>query len=337
MLLRSTNQGRTQHIAVSKPGKSVKPKTKTALPASASSFRNSTPSNSLHKNDITQRVSLSAQTKKLPSTPPNRTSLASTKQSHTITELRKLNEVLIKRVSKLEQEIDQLKKRTDSQNIERVQLDLDVSEIDLSNSPPAHPTSLADVQPPPNLMDVSLDSTFTLTCDQATSSAPRPPPPHISLDVKPRLLVLSDSMGRDFRDTLSDLLPEYSVFGSVYPGGTLEKALSSLPTLTETFTKSDFVFVLAGVNNIPNLDPILLENSFNKYKEIFQKTTCIFSSIPFAFHKPELNSNIFATNLNILKLSSTFNFYVFECNTFLSRVMYTKHGLHFNNYGKSIF
>uniref|UniRef100_A0A8D8TSZ6 Uncharacterized protein n=1 Tax=Cacopsylla melanoneura TaxID=428564 RepID=A0A8D8TSZ6_9HEMI len=55
------------------------------------------------------------------------------------------------------------------------------------------------------------------------------------------------------------------------------------------------------------------------------------------FHSRQFNQNIFATNQYILSRCNVFHFSYFECNFFLSREMFTRHGLHLHSSGKLVF
>lgn len=154
---------------------------------------------------------------------------------------------------------------------------------------------------------------------------------------KPRVLVYGDSMTRDFGPLLQQLMPEYSVQCLTFPGAPLEFVVRDLPAQAKDFSKKDFVFVLAANNDIPNFTPQRLDNSLQQLSYLCQKTNLVISSIPYKFHDTNNNGNIFATNQLILSRISTFKYFYFECNFFLSRKMYTNHGLHLNMGGKKYF
>ncbi|XP_026687231.1 uncharacterized protein LOC113471941 [Diaphorina citri] len=152
-----------------------------------------------------------------------------------------------------------------------------------------------------------------------------------------RLLICGDSMTRNFGPILKSLLPDYSVECLTFPGASLSFAIKDLGQLTKNFTKNDIIFILAGSNDVPLLTLQQIEKEFQYLRNRSQETNIIISSIPFKFHKTKHNSNIFATNQSLLSLSVKYNFFYFECNFFLSRRMYTRHGLHFNKFGKNTY
>lgn len=263
----------------------------------------------------------------------------------TIINLRELNCSLLEKIKELENEVNQLKHffeelKSSTQDVPKivsnfVQESLDVlSDSDSTFSEgPVH-----QIQPPIDLLDISdTDVTTQLDPPLAPQQQPDITAPTIVHLGTPKLLVIGDSMGRDFGNTLSALLPEYEVSAQIYPGCTLETILSYVPELTLSFTKRDIVFIIAGVNNIPHLYPTLLQELLERYNLIFQKTNFILSNVPYVFHESQLNSNIFSTNLSLIKYSSVYKYHMFNCNLFLARLMYTKHGLHFNMNGKQEF
>lgn len=145
-------------------------------------------------------------------------------------------------------------------------------------------------------------------------------------------------MVRDFGLILQQLLPEYSVHCVTHPGAPLSFVIKDIKDMrTEKLNKHDIVFIMAGTNNIPNLTPADMKKEFLVLSTICQSTNLVFSSIPYKYNVKEQNCNIFSTNQFILKSSYVHNFFYFECNYFLSRQMYTKHGLHLNISGKKSY
>lgn len=254
----------------------------------------------------------------------------STRDDTLIRDLLDLNSVLIDRVRDLEEELEQLKKMSEV-NSKDSEVTSEDSPVTVSLDESSFSENVIDhIQPPP-LAEISLLSVPESPAPLSRSSAPSTS--HCGM--KPRLLILGDSLARGLSDSLNTYLPNFSVVNSIHPGKTLDFILKFLPNLTSDFTMTDFVFILAGINNVPFLDPVSLKTTLSIYSSLFIKTNVIFSYIPYVFHKPCLNSNIFATNLSMFNFSSKFNFSVFNCNLFLARSMYTRHGLHFNAEGKT--
>ncbi|KAL1446688.1 hypothetical protein WDU94_008914 [Cyamophila willieti] len=153
----------------------------------------------------------------------------------------------------------------------------------------------------------------------------------------PRLLVFGDSMTRGLGDILQDLLPEYDVLCTTCPGAPLSFAIKDLQQYAGHLTKKDIVFILAGNNNVPQLTPVYLDEELSALSNLCLSTNLVISSIPFKYNNTKYNTNIFATNTSILHRCRVYQYYYFDCNFFLSRSMYTRHGLHFNKTGKNTF
>lgn len=230
-----------------------------------------------------------------------------------IENLKKLNSELLKRLKSVEEDLRNSKLRYEELLTE------------------AHPTITQSCKLPVPVL--------------ASSPPTQEPPPPLNLDPtpvsdshKPRLLVCGDSMIRDFGNILLQMLPQYSIECITYPGASFSYILKDLPQHARHYNKLDIVFVLAGTNEIPHLTPELLEKEFETLRSLAISTNLVFSSVPYRYdNKINLNSNIFATNLNIQSRSRAYGFYYFEANYFLSRNLFTRHGLHFNITGKNVF
>lgn len=200
-----------------------------------------------------------------------------------------------------------------------------------------HPTTLPEVNTFNNLSsdegnrsEISNSTLVTVSQDKSSSSSP-------SSYTKPRLMIYGDSMTRDFGRILQELFPQYTVQCSTSPGGCFSFAIRNIKQETKNFTKQDIIFILAGTNDIPLLTPYLIDGELKRLHYLCKITNVVISSVPYKYHDKSLNSNIFVSNQHLLKSCHVYNFHFFECNFFLSRNMYTKHGLHFNLTGKSAF
>lgn len=279
-------------------------------PSPINQFKNRPPANS----SSTSRSSIPDQSpaRELKGRTPSLLSNSSTPKnvpSHEIQLLKQLNAELIQRLKVVEVELRTTKEKlaliTDSQ---RKQPD-----INSEGQIPLQPCSTA------------RESTNSNT---QIDSDPNPK--------GPRLLLCGDSLTRDLGVILQQLLPQYSVMSLIYPGAPLSYCTDALCKYIETncFTKNDYIFILGGANDIPFLSPVRLESIFRSLCNLSQSTNIIFSSVPYRFDTAKFNLNIFATNSSILKLCSTYKMYYLECNFFLSRDNFTRHGLHFNMGGK---
>lgn len=192
---------------------------------------------------------------------------------------------------------------------------------------PENPDAVADRSSVDHILH--LDSTHSTLNSSIETTVP----------VKRRLLILGDSMSRDFDSLLKTLLPDYSITSFTYPGAKFSHVVQNLQDHTRSFTKMDTVFILAGTNDVPHLTPCLLDEIFKLKQDVFLRTNVIVSCIPYMHHSRGLknNTNIFATNQCLLRLSQIHKFYLFDINHKISRIMYTRHGLHFNTAGKKVF
>lgn len=233
----------------------------------------------------------------------------SSKMAKEIDALKQLNADLIQRLKSIEEELKSTKQLCD--------------ELLANSSAPA---------PVLSVPELNLEHEHT---PPEPSPALPPPDTHDHDTRNPYLLVCGDSMTRDFGEILQRLLPHYSVLSHTLPGASLSSVLNDLPSLAKNFNKKDIVFVLAGTNDVPLLSPDRLEHEFQRLSTLTQSTNLIFSSIPYRFDtKKKHNTNIFATNLYIMSRSHVYSYHYFDCNFFLNRGMYTRHGLHFNKPGK---
>lgn len=269
--------------------------------------------------------------------------------------LKKINTDLLQRVNALETELTSTKLSlqvlSSVSHSTQLPLKTTASELPAATSSPAPPAATSTPTPP--------SATSTPTLPAATPQPPAPllpaatlqplatpsfattdPPPVSTSSAKrrPRVLIYGDSMVRDFGLILQQLLPEYSVHCVTHPGAPLSFVIKDIKDMrTEKLNKHDIVFIMAGTNNIPNLTPADMKKEFLVLSTICQSTNLVFSSIPYKYNVKEQNCNIFSTNQFILKSSYVHNFFYFECNYFLSRQMYTKHGLHLNISGKKSY
>lgn len=153
-----------------------------------------------------------------------------------------------------------------------------------------------------------------------------------------RIFIFSDSHGRDLSAVLRNnyVHPECHVSSLLKPNARFADVVGSIPDMCKDADKNDIIFLLAGTNNLssPNLEA---ELSLGCLVPLASKTNIIVCSIPFRFDDPQLSTSLTRANL-FLKNTSTNQVGKFlECNTFLHRSCFTRHGLHMNRRGKRIF
>jgi sentrin-specific protease 8 len=135
------------------------------------------------------------------------------------------------------------------------------------------------------------------------------------------------------------------ITSSVKPGGKFDNVVDNVPSLTSSFNKHDFVFVMAGTNDISYSGDLhfyqhTLHKGLTSLLSTAKKTNVFICSIPYRYDKPFLNSKI--TEANNFLVKTIHNFTLTDndlnlkyLNVNLSRHDMTSHGLHLNASGKS--
>uniref|UniRef100_A0A8D8X4N9 Uncharacterized protein n=1 Tax=Cacopsylla melanoneura TaxID=428564 RepID=A0A8D8X4N9_9HEMI len=260
----------------------------------------------------------------------------------TILSLQKLNSELLAAIQELRAELTEVKLQVSSQssqNSESSQDNKTKTKSSHSNSPnPSQPvlvnldvSSLSEIAGRP-LVAVTHDdnSHFSISVDDIVEI-------ENSISMKPKVKVIGTSMTRQVAEHLTTLLPEFIVSGDTFPGAKMATIIECLISSTAYYGPNDYIFIVGGTNDIPDLYPGMIDQYLESAKHVFSKTNVIFCGIPYMFHKSNLNSNIFAINQYVQFQCAKFKIYFLDTNMFLSRSMYTKHGLHFNTKGKIQF
>jgi hypothetical protein len=159
---------------------------------------------------------------------------------------------------------------------------------------------------------------------------------------KKRLIIFSDSHGRQVTDLLRNALPDFSVSGSVYPGATFEvicHAVSSALT-RDIFDNDDYLVIVGGTNSFQSKSTELDSRKYiDSIKNIIKKakhTNLIIGTIPYRYDLSSSsveNKLIHSTNAEIRKLCTGCKIEVIEIWNF-ERRFFTRHGLHMNRGGK---
>lgn len=178
----------------------------------------------------------------------------------------------------------------------------------------------ASPTPPPH-MDMSLMLNSTDDVDN-------------SFTTKPKIKIIGTSMTRNFAEHLLPLFPEFDVSGDTYPNGKISVIFNQLISIGARFGPNDYILICAGSNDIPHLYPQDMDKYLESCNHIFNHTNVIFCGIPYMYHRNNVNTNIFAINQYIQFQCTKFKIYFLDTNSFMSRSMFTKHGLHFTLKGK---
>lgn len=161
-------------------------------------------------------------------------------------------------------------------------------------------------------------------------------------EIKNKIIVLSDSQGKNMYPYIQNLANGYQVFVHTKPGAKLKHVVSAAKCFIKECTENDFVVLLAGTNDIGQYEPsqLSITQGLKSLLSLDVKTNVIINSVPYRFDTMQFNDKIFYANMAITKLireykgklSLTYG----ELNTILHRCHFTRHGLHINKRGKRI-
>lgn len=129
-----------------------------------------------------------------------------------------------------------------------------------------------------------------------------------------KILILCDQHGRNLNRNLSkhDSLNQFHVESFLKPGANYENVLNDVELLVKSYTKSDFVIVIAGSNDFQNLKYPKMKNICNKMK-LCAHTNLIFLSTP----KLSVNKN----NRHINKFNNKLGEFLAKLNNYTEGLM----------------
>lgn len=151
-----------------------------------------------------------------------------------------------------------------------------------------------------------------------------------------KLLILSDSHGRDLGHYINTRVDsnKVDVLCVCRPSARLKDVLIGAETLTENFSKQDYVIIIGGSNDITKESTtILTGNIIGRLKTLSYRTNVIFATLPNRYDRPDLNGSVYNCNFDLCKgdLCNVVNFLPFNN---LHRMNFTKHGQHLSRKGK---
>lgn len=127
------------------------------------------------------------------------------------------------------------------------------------------------------------------------------------VDNKNKILILSDSQGRNSAALLNKLLDyNYSVQSVCKPNAMFDDVVSDVDNLSKYFTRNDFVIILAGSNNVLKHKPISQE-TFEKLYCVSKRVNLIYTAIPYWKNNCDLNNSLFNFNKTIFNNLKLFN------------------------------
>lgn len=162
------------------------------------------------------------------------------------------------------------------------------------------------------------------------------------------ITLMADSQGRDVTPFLDTLLSgKCNVYGLVQPGALLETVLKSVEKNTDIklYGENDWVILMAGCNNIANINDTNLTSLCNEMKTNFEKqinnlnkTNVIIATIPYRYDLHNYDRRqTFVSEINneIRNLTHKYSTNVHLLDLFLlERHYHTKQGYHINKKGK---
>ncbi|KAK9729891.1 hypothetical protein QE152_g15670 [Popillia japonica] len=157
-----------------------------------------------------------------------------------------------------------------------------------------------------------------------------------------RILIISDSHGRGYSKRLRNALPDnFRILAFIKPNGTIDNVVENINAKVKDFGNADFVFVLAGTNDVGRcVDSSSISDLVCKFETIMEATrhtNTVLSTIPFRYDKTYFNNVIAHINNRIYTKARNYNnVAMFTLNNLLNRENYTDHGLHLNSMGKKI-
>lgn len=153
---------------------------------------------------------------------------------------------------------------------------------------------------------------------------------------RPKFLIVSDSMGRGMSAELASILPGVQVSSFVYPNARFDDVVQCAVGVSSNLTKKDFLLILAGTNNIAELQPNTCARLSTRDLLILkERTNLIVCSIPYRHDEFSYkNTNICNTNQYLYNKCLQHHINYISCHSILRRSHYTSHGLHFNAKGK---
>lgn len=156
-----------------------------------------------------------------------------------------------------------------------------------------------------------------------------------------KVLMLTDSHGRNLQTLVQDHLCDVNVCSFVKPGAKINDVLleNNLESFTRDYTDHDVIVVIGGTNDIDELSPFQLSmhKAMDKLEKLSSRTNVVLLEIMKRFdmnYDEEIGiaNNILYSRCEKIKNNHRISFV--QTNKDLERADYTKHGLHLRVRGK---
>lgn len=153
---------------------------------------------------------------------------------------------------------------------------------------------------------------------------------------KPRILILSDSHGRNISNIMRKLDSEnnYNITNIYKPNACLENVVEHIGPLTSNFTADDYVVVFGGMNNALN-GATIKPDKLLQLRELSLYTNVTLVSVPYCLSRVVLNRFIYGVNKEVYRdivLGS--NIVYIDSNRVLDARDLSKYGLHLTSAAK---
>lgn len=152
---------------------------------------------------------------------------------------------------------------------------------------------------------------------------------------KKKVSIVSDSHGRHIRETLTELLGnDYFVDSYIKPGATLDVVLQDVRSVTKNYNKNDFLIIFGGNNDIGSESQSQIVELTKRITSELTHVNVLHTTLFYRYDKPELNNCIFEINKDVCRVVDGSLAQIIDVNKFLSRDLFTRHGLHLLRKGK---
>ncbi|KAK9722535.1 hypothetical protein QE152_g19629 [Popillia japonica] len=153
---------------------------------------------------------------------------------------------------------------------------------------------------------------------------------------KPRILIISDSHGRNISNIMRKLDSEnnYNITNIYKPNACLENVVEHIGPLTSNFTAYDYVVVFGGMNNALN-GATIKPDKLLQLRELSLYTNVTLVSVPYCLSRVVLNRFIYGVNKEVYRdivLGS--NIVYIDSNRVLDARDLSKYGLHLTSAAK---
>lgn len=160
-----------------------------------------------------------------------------------------------------------------------------------------------------------------------------------SVNKKHKIVCIGDSHTRGFSKTLSNLMGNnFDYYGVVMPGSNSNQILETAHQEINNLSSDDILVICSGTNDLTTNNSTLAFQNMLKMVSSNNHTHIVLINIPHRYdtiNSNTTNHDIGKFNKKLLKLTKVFPHASF-LQTDQNRQLFTKHGLHYNKFGKYI-